>query len=204
MLLRIDRDNPDDNRLSKVIDCLRNDGVIIYPTDTVYTLGASIHSKKAFERICKIKKVDAKKSNFSIVCYDLSHISDFTLNLDTPTFKLMKRTLPGPYTYILKANRNIPSFFGYNKKTIGIRVPECNLTRKIILELDSPIFSASIKHDDTILEYMSDAAQIYETYKDLVDLVIDGGACNIKASTIIDCSTGEPFVVREGLGEIPF
>lgn len=204
MLLRIDINNPDINRLSKVIDCLQNDGVIIYPTDTVYTLGASIHSKKAFERICKIKKVEPKKSNFSIVCYDLSHISDYTLNLDTPTFKLMKRTLPGPYTYILKANRNIPTFFGYNKKTVGIRVPDSPITRKIIAELNSPIFSASIKHDDTILEYLTDAEEIYEIYKDQVDIVIDGGACNNKASSIIDCSAGEPLLIREGLGEIPF
>lgn len=204
MLLRIDKNNPDDNRLSKVIECLQNDGVIIYPTDTVYTLGASIHSKKAFERICKIKKVEPKKSNFSMVCFDLSHISDFTLNLDTPTFKLMKRTLPGPYTYILKANRNIPSYFGYNKKTIGIRVPDSPITRKIISNLESPIFSASIKNDDSILEYITDAEEIYEMYKDLVDLVIDGGPCHNKASTIIDCSEGEPILIREGLGEIPF
>ena len=204
MLLRIDKNNPDDNRLSKVIECLQNDGVVIYPTDTVYTLGASIHSKKAFERICKIKKVEPKKSNFSMVCFDLSHISDFTLNLDTPTFKLMKRTLPGPYTYILKANRNIPSYFGYNKKTIGIRVPDSLITRKIISNLESPIFSASIKNDDSILEYITDAEEIYEMYKDLVDLVIDGGPCHNKASTIIDCSEGEPILIREGLGEIPF
>lgn len=204
MLLRIDKNNPDDNRLSKVIECLQNDGVVIYPTDTVYTLGASIHSKKAFERICKIKKVEPKKSNFSMVCFDLSHISDFTLNLDTPTFKLMKRTLPGPYTYILKANRNIPSYFGYNKKTIGIRVPDSPITRKIISNLESPIFSASIKNDDSILEYITDAEEIYEMYKDLVDLVIDGGPCHNKASTIIDCSEGEPILIREGLGEIPF
>jgi tRNA threonylcarbamoyl adenosine modification protein (Sua5/YciO/YrdC/YwlC family) len=204
MLLRIDKDKPDQNRLSKVIDCLKNDGVIIYPTDTVYTLGASIHSKKAFERICKIKNVEPKKSNFSIVCYDLSHISDFTLNLDTPTFKLMKRTLPGPYTYILKANKNIPSFFGYNKKTIGIRVPDSNITREIISMLGAPIFSASIKHDDTILEYMTDAEEIYEMYKDKVDIVIDGESCANMASTIIDCSESEPILIREGLGEIPF
>lgn len=204
MLLRIDKNNPDENRLSKVIECLQNDGVIIYPTDTVYTLGASILSKKAFERICKIKKVEPKKSNFSMVCFDLSHISDFTLNLDTPTFKLMKRTLPGPYTYILKANRNIPSYFGYNKKTIGIRVPDSPITRKIISTLESPIFSASIKNDDSILEYITDAEEIYEMYKDLVDLVIDGGPCHNKASTIIDCSEGEPILIREGLGEIPF
>ncbi|MEI6311746.1 MAG: L-threonylcarbamoyladenylate synthase [Bacteroidota bacterium] len=204
MLLRIDKNNPDDNRLSKVIECLQNDGVIIYPTDTVYTLGASIHSKKAFERICKIKKVEPKKSNFSMVCFDLSHISDFTLNLDTPTFKLMKRTLPGPYTYILKANRNIPSYFGYNKKTIGIRVPDSPITRKIISTLDSPIFSASIKNDDSILEYITDAEEIYEMYKDIVDIVIDGGPCHNRASTIIDCSEGEPILIREGLGEIPF
>ena len=204
MLLRIDKDKPDTNRISKIIECLNQDGVIIYPTDTVYTLGASIHSKKAFERICKIKNIEPKKSNFSIVCYDLSHISEYTLNLDTPTFKLMKRSLPGPYTFILKANKNIPSFFGYNKKTIGIRVPDSNITREIISKLNSPIFSASIKHDDSILEYLTEAEEIYERYKDVVDYVIDGGTCNNKASTIIDCSLGEPILVREGLGEIPF
>ena len=138
------------------------------------------------------------------MCYDLCHISDFTLNLDTPTFKLMKRTLPGPYTYILKANKNIPSFFGYNKKTIGIRVPDSNITREIISMLGAPIFSASIKHDDTILEYMTDAEEIYEMYKDKVDIVIDGESCANMASTIIDCSESEPILIREGLGEIPF
>ena len=110
MLIRIDKNNPDTNRLKKVIDCLQNDGVIIYPTDTVYTLGGSINSKKAYEKICRIKQIEPKKANFSMVCYDLSHISEYTLNLDTPTFKLMKRTLPGPYTYILKANRNIKTY----------------------------------------------------------------------------------------------
>jgi tRNA threonylcarbamoyl adenosine modification protein (Sua5/YciO/YrdC/YwlC family) len=204
MILRIDRNNPDKNRLNKVIDCLNNDGVIIYPTDTVYTLGGSIKSKKAYERICSIKKIDAKKANFSMVCYDLSHISDYTLNIDTPTFKLMKRTLPGPYTYILKANRNIPSYYGYNKKTIGIRVPNSNITREIVQQLGSPMFSASIRHDDSILEYMTQADDIYELYKNQVDIVIDGGACHNIASTIIDCSNESPELVREGLGDIPF
>lgn len=204
MILRVDRDRPDAIRLQKIIDCIQNDGVIIYPTDTVYTLGASIHSKKAFERICEIHKTHPKKANFSMVCYDLSHISDYTLNLDTPTFKLMKRTLPGPYTYILKANKNIPSYFGYNKKTVGIRVPDLQLTREMVKLLNAPLFSASIKHDDTILEYMTDAEEIADIYGNKVDMVIDGGACNNIASTIIDCSEGEPILIREGMGEIPF
>jgi len=204
MLIRIDKNNPDTNRLKKVIDCLQNDGVIIYPTDTVYTLGGSINSKKAYEKICRIKQIEPKKANFSMVCYDLSHISEYTLNLDTPTFKLMKRTLPGPYTYILKANRNIPSYYGYNKKTIGIRVPDSNITREIVNLLGCPLFSASIRHDDSILEYMTDAEEIYETYKNQVDIVIDGDFCHNTASTIIDCSGDSPKLIREGLGEIPF
>lgn len=204
MILRIDRNNPDKNRLNKVIDCLNKDGVIIYPTDTVYTLGGSIKSKKAYERICNIKQIDSKKANFSMVCYDLSHISDYTLNIDTPTFKLMKRALPGPYTFILKANRNIPSYYGYNKKTIGIRVPDSNITREIVHQLESPIFSASIHHDDTILEYMTEAEEIYELYKNQVDIVIDGGVCHNIASTIIDCSGDAPELIRQGLGEILF
>ncbi len=204
MILRIDKNNPDSNRLKKVIDCLQNDGIIIYPTDTVYTLGGSINSKKAYEKICRIKQIEPKKANFSMVCYDLSHISEYTLNLDTPTFKLMKRTLPGPYTYILKANKQIPSYYGYNKKTIGIRVPNSNITREIVHQLGCPLFSASIRHDDRILEYITDAEEIYEIYKNQVDIVIDGDSCHNIASTIIDCSGAEPELIREGLGEIPF
>jgi tRNA threonylcarbamoyl adenosine modification protein (Sua5/YciO/YrdC/YwlC family) len=203
MLLRIDINKPDERRLNQVLQCLKNDGVIIYPTDTVYTLGGNIHSKKAYERICKIKGIDSKKANFSMVCHDLSHISEYTLSLDTSVFRLMKRCLPGPYTFILKANRNIPSYYGYNKKTIGIRVPDSGLIRQLVQELDSPIFSASIKNEDPLLEYMTDPEEIEEAFGSLVDIVIDGGPGGLLASTIIDCSSDYPELLREGMGENP-
>lgn len=204
MLLRIDKDKPDENRVRKVVDCLKNDGVIIYPTDTVYTLGGSIHSRKAYEKICRIKGIDPKKANFSMVCHDLSHISEYTLNLDNSTFRLLKRCLPGPYTFILKANKNIPSYFGYNKKTVGIRVPDSNIIRKIVEELGSPVFSASIRSEDDFVEYLTDPEEIFEFFDRQVDMVIDGEAGANMASTVIDCSNSEPVVIRVGLGEIPF
>lgn len=202
MILRIDKDSPDERRIQQVVDCLRKGGVVIYPTDTVYTLGCDISNKKAYEKVCALKDVRPNKANFSFVCYDLRHISEYTINLPTPTYKLMHRLLPGPYTFILNANKTIQRLFAYKKKEVGIRVPNHAIPRAIVQELGHPILSASIKNEDEILEYMTDPEEIYYEYKDIVDIVIDGGAGMNEPSTIINYTDKEPFLVRQGLGPI--
>jgi len=202
MVLRIDEINPDARRLQQVVDVLKKGGVIIYPTDTVYTLGCSISSKSAYEKICRLKNVKPNKANFSIVCSDFSHISEFTASLSNNTFKLMKRVLPGPYTFILKANKNVQKIFGYKKKEIGIRVPDNNIARQIVELLGSPILSSSIKHEDKILEYITDPEDLEWWYEKYVDIVIDGGTGGNIPSTIVNLVDDEPFIVREGLGDI--
>lgn len=202
MLLRINPDNIDDRLLAQVVNCLKKGGVIIYPTDTVYTLGCDLTHRSAYERVCKLKDVKSNKANFSIVCYDLSHITDFTTNVPTPVYKMMKRSLPGPYTFILNGNQNLNKIYGYNKKTVGIRVPDNHIARAIVDALGAPILSASIKNDDSVLEYISDADAIYEIYENLVDIVIDGGPGGIVPSTIIDYTGSEPILVREGAGDL--
>ena len=200
MLLRINPDNIDDRLIWQVVNCLRKGGVIIYPTDTVYTLGCDLTHRDAYEKVCKIKGIKTNKANFSIICYDLSHITDFTMSVPTPVYKMMKRMLPGPYTFILNGNHNLTKIYGYNKKTVGIRVPDNNIARAIVDELGAPILSASIKNEDTILEYITDPAELYEAYESIVDIVIDGGPGGNIASTVIDYTGKEPLLVREGAG----
>ena len=200
MLLRINPDNIDDRLIMQVIHCLQRGGIIIYPTDTVYTLGCDLTHRSAYEKLCKLKELKPNKANFSIVCYDLSHISDYTLNVGNACFKLMKRSLPGPYTFILPANNTISKIYGYNKRTIGIRVPNNPICRAIVDALGAPILSASIKNEDTMLEYITSPQEIYEIYEDIVDIVIDGGAGGNIASTIIDYTGSEPNLIREGKG----
>ncbi|MCO5280565.1 MAG: L-threonylcarbamoyladenylate synthase [Chitinophagales bacterium] len=202
MLIEINPDNIDNRLIEQVCKCLRNGGVIIYPTDTVYTLGCDIRQTKAYEKICKLKDIKPNKANFSIVCYDLSHLSEFTNGLPTPVYKFMKHTLPGPYTFILKGNNNLSKIFGYAKKTVGIRVPNNNIVRAIVQELGAPILSASIKNQDTILEYVTEPNEIFEIYEHLVDIVIDGGIGGNVPSTIIDYTSSEPTLVRMGAGEV--
>lgn len=201
MLLRINPDNIDDRLIWQVVNCLKRGGVIIYPTDTVYTLGCDLTHRDAYEKVCRLKDIKPNKANFSIVCYDLSHITDFTTNVPTPVYKLMKRCLPGPYTFILNGNNNLNKIYGYNKKTIGIRVPDNPIARAIVDELGAPILSASIKNSDTILEYITDPQELYEVYENLVDIVIDGGYGGNVPSTIIDYTGTEPLLVREGAGK---
>ena len=202
MLLEIFPHNMDMRKMQKVVDCLKSGGLVIYPTDTVYGLGCDIYNKEAVEKICRIKNVKPEKMNFSFICYDLSHISDFTVSVDTPTYKLMKRCLPGPYTFILKANNTIPKLFKNNKKTVGIRVPDNEIARTIVQELGHPILTTSVHHEDDIIDYITDASAIYERYENLVDIVIDGGVGGYKPSTIIDCTGDEPVVLREGAGPV--
>ena len=202
MLLHINPDNIDDRLINQVVLTLKEGGIIIYPTDTVYTLGCDLTHPAAYEKICKLKGVKPNKANFSIVCYDLSHISDFTLNVSNSCFKMMKRVLPGPFTFILNANNIVSKIFGYNKKTIGIRVPDNTICRAFVDALGAPMIAASIKNEDTILEYITDPNEIYETYESIVDIVIDGGVCGNIASTVIDFTSDEPIMIREGKGEL--
>ncbi|NOZ47734.1 MAG: threonylcarbamoyl-AMP synthase [Chlorobi bacterium] len=202
MHIRISANNPEQNQLLEVVEVLRRGGVIIYPTDTVYGLGCDIRNQKAVERIARIKGVKLQKANFSFVCYDLSQLSDFTKQIDTPVYKLMKKNLPGPFTFILHANSNVPKLFKSKKKTVGIRIPDNNIAREIVKELGRPVLSTSIHDTDKIIEYTTDPDIIYENYKDKVDMVVDGGFGNNMPSTIVDCTGDEIEILREGLGEL--
>jgi tRNA threonylcarbamoyl adenosine modification protein (Sua5/YciO/YrdC/YwlC family) len=205
MLLRIHPDNPDPRQIKKVVDCLKNGGLIIYPTDTVYGIGCDVNNKKAMERICRIKGLDIKKHNLAFVCYDLSHIAAFTKQLATSTYKLMKKTLPGPYTFILEANNSIPKLFKNSKKEIGIRIPDNNIPREIVKELGNPIATTSVKDKDMLIEYSTDPELIYEHFNKLVDIVIDGGYGEAIPSTIVDCTNNTTEIIRKGKGDItPF
>ena len=201
-LIKIYPENPNLKQILKVVEVLKNGGVIIYPTDTVYGMGCDITNQKAIERVCQIKGIKPKNQNFSFICYDLSNIADYTRAIGTPVFKMMKKALPGPFTFILNANNNVPRLLNNKKKTVGIRVPDHNIPRTLVKELGQPILTTSIKDDDDIIEYSTDPELIHEKYKDKVDLVIDGGYGNNIASTVIDCTADEIVVVREGLGEL--
>jgi tRNA threonylcarbamoyl adenosine modification protein (Sua5/YciO/YrdC/YwlC family) len=198
--IKIYEDKPSEAAIKKVVDVLRNGGLVIYPTDTVYGLGCDITNSKALERIAKIKGIKLEKANFSFVCCDLSNISDYVKQIDTATFKILKRTLPGPYTFILPGNNDLPKEFR-KKKTVGIRVPDNNIALEIVRMLGNPIVSTSIHDDDEVLEYSTDPELIFEKWQHLVDLVIDGGYGDNVGSTIIDLSGYEPIVIREGKGD---
>lgn len=202
MILRIHPDNPQPRELQKVVDILKGGGVIIYPTDTVYGLGCDITNKKAVERIAKLKGLKPEKANLSIICYDLSHISDYAKLSDNRVFKIMKRALPGPFTFILEASNNLPKAFTNKKKTIGIRVPNHNTPRELVRLLGNPIVTTSIRDEDDIIEYSTDPSLIYEKFEHLVDCVIDGGYGNQIPSTIVSCLDGDLEIVREGLGDV--
>ncbi len=200
MLLKIYPENPNDRHIRMVVECLLDGGIIIYPTDTVYGLGCDIFKHKAVERVATIKGINLSKANFSFICYDLSHITDFTRPLSNPTYKLMKKATPGPFTFILEANNNVPKLFQTKKKTVGIRVPDNSICREIVNVLGNPILTTSIYDEDELIEYTTDPELIYEKYKDLVDIVIDGGFGGNQASTVIDCTSDEFEVLRQGKG----
>ena len=199
--VRIYEQNPNPKKIKRVVDVLKKGGLIIYPTDTVYGLGCDITNAKALERIARIKNVKLEKANFSFVCHDLSNLSDYVKQIDTSTFKILKRALPGPYTFILPGSKTLPKAFK-KKKTVGIRVPNTAIALEIVRELENPIVSTSIYDEDEIIEYTTDPELILEKWDSLVDLVIDGGYGGNEPSTIIDFSEGEPFVVREGKGSL--
>lgn len=199
--IKIYPENPNPKEIAKVVDVLKNGGLVIYPTDTVYGLGCDITNSKALERIAKIKGIKLDKANFSFICYDLSNLSDYVKQIDTSTFKILKRALPGPYTFILPGNNNLPKEFK-KKSTVGIRIPDNAIALEIVNKLGNPIVSTSIHDDDDVIEYTTDPELIFEKWQNKVDLVIDGGYGDNLASTIIDLSGSEPEVIREGKGSI--
>lgn len=200
MLVRMFNENPNPREVRRIVEVLRNGGLIIYPTDTVYGLGCDITQSKAVEKVARIKGVKLEKANFSFICSDLSHLSDYTKPISNSTFKLMKKNLPGPFTFILEANNNVPRYFKGKKKTVGIRVPDNNIIHDIVAELGNPILSTSVHDDDEILEYTTDPELIYEKFQDFADIVIDGGSGELVPSTIVDCSKDEIEILREGKG----
>ena len=199
--IKIYEDNPNEAAIKKVVEVLRDGGLIIYPTDTVYGLGCDITNTRALERIAKIKGIKLEKANFSFICSDLSNLSDYVKQIDTSTFKILKRALPGPYTFILPGNNDLPKEFR-KKKTVGIRVPDNRIVIDIVKMLGNPIVSTSIYDEDEVLEYSTDPELIFEKWQNVVDLVIDGGYGDNIPSTIIDLSGYEPEIVREGKGDI--
>jgi len=199
--IKIYPDNPNEAAIQKVVKVLKNGGLVIYPTDTVYGLGCDITNTKALERIAKIKGVKLEKANFSFICNDLSNLSDYVKQIDTSTFKILKRTLPGPYTFILPGNNNLPKEFK-KKKTVGIRIPDNQIVLQIVKLLGNPIVSTSIYDEDEVLEYSTDPELIFEKWQNRIELVIDGGYGDNHPSTIIDLSEAEPVIIREGKGDI--
>jgi sua5/yciO/yrdC/ywlC family protein len=199
--IKLYNENPNEKEIAKIVEVLRNGGLIIYPTDTVYGLGCDITNTKALEKIARIKGVKLEKANFSFVCSDLKNLSDYVKQIDSSTFKLLKRALPGAYTFIMQGNNNLPKDFK-KKKTVGIRVPDNLIARTIVERLGNPIVSTSIYDEDDVIEYTTDPELIFEKWQNLVDIVIDGGYGDNTASTVIDLSGDEPVVIREGKGNI--
>ncbi|MFT4855024.1 MAG: tRNA threonylcarbamoyl adenosine modification protein (Sua5/YciO/YrdC/YwlC family) [Algoriphagus sp.] len=200
--IKLYEENPDPRRISEIVDILRDGGVVIYPTDTVYGMGCDITSQKAIDRICKIKGINPKKHNFSMICADLSNIAEFTRIITKPVFKLMKKAFPGPFTFILDASNQVPKILHSKKKTIGIRIPNHSIPLLLVKELGNPILTTSINDEDEVVEYSTDPELIFEKYENLVDVVIDGGYGQNIASTILDCTGNEIEILRQGLGKL--
>jgi tRNA threonylcarbamoyl adenosine modification protein (Sua5/YciO/YrdC/YwlC family) len=201
-LLKIHPVNPEGRKINHVVDVLRNGGIVIYPTDTIYGIGCDLMNRKSIERLCQVMDIKPQKLDLSFICSDLSHISEYVKRLDTPIFKILKKSLPGPYTFILESSSKVPRILNVNKKTVGIRIPDHQIPRTIVAQLGNPLITSSIKDDDIIKEYTTDPEEIYEDFKHQVDLVIDGGPGKNIPSSVIDCTGGDIVVVREGLGGI--
>ncbi|MBD8387470.1 L-threonylcarbamoyladenylate synthase [Dysgonomonas sp. BGC7] len=200
MFIKLYDENPNQKEIDKIVKVLQDGGLIIYPTDTVYAIGCDALNVRAVEEICKMKDINPAKSNLSIICYDLSNISEYA-KVDNATFKLMKKNLPGPFTFILNTTSSLPKIYK-NKKTVGIRVPHNNIIRELVNALGNPILTTSVKDEDEVIEYTTDPELIYEKYENLVDIVIDGGYGGIEASTVVDCTGDEPEIIRQGKGEL--
>lgn len=196
MLIKLYNENPNPREIEKIVSVLHDGGIVIYPTDTLYGMGCDALNVRAVERICELKGINPQKSNLSIICNDLSDISQYA-KVDTPTFKLMKRNLPGPFTFILPTTSTLPKIYK-NKKTVGIRVPDNNIIREIVAQLGNPVLSTSVKDENDDIEYTTDPELIHEKWGDIADIVIDGGFGGIDASTVVDCTSGEPEIVRQG------
>jgi tRNA threonylcarbamoyl adenosine modification protein (Sua5/YciO/YrdC/YwlC family) len=202
MLIKIYPENPNPKAIDQIVQVLRRGGLIIYPTDTVYGLGCDITNHKAIEAIARIRHIKPEKANFSFICHDLSNLADYTKSIDNTVFRVLKKALPGPFTFILNASGKVPKLLSSNKKTVGIRIPDNNIAREIVKQLGNPILSTSIRDEDDILEYSTDPELIHEKYQDLVDVVIDGGYGGNVASTVVDVTSGEFEVIREGKGDL--
>ncbi|MGQ1910412.1 L-threonylcarbamoyladenylate synthase [Marinifilum sp. RC60d5] len=203
MILKLYSDNPNHREFRKIVDVLKNGGLVIYPTDTVYALGCDITNNKAIQKIARLKGISADKGNFSLICNNLSNLSEYA-KVDNSCFKVMKKNLPGAFTFILHASNNVPKLFKSKKKTVGIRIPDHYIPLRIVEELGNPIMTTSIHDPDEVIEYTTDPELIYEKYNKDVDLIIDGGFGNNTASTVIDCTNGEFEIVRTGIGELIF
>lgn len=200
MLIKLYPENPNQKEIDRIVTILQDGGLIIYPTDTVYAIGCDALNIRAVEEICKMKDINPAKSNLSIICYDLSNISEYA-RVDNATFKLMKKNLPGAFTFILNTTSSLPKIYK-NKKTVGIRVPDNNIIRELVHSLGNPILTTSVKDDDEVIEYTTDPELIYEKYQDIVDVVIDGGFGGVEGSTIVDCTGDDPEITRQGKGEL--
>ena len=201
-LVKIHPLNPEGRKIQRTIEILRRGGIIIYPTDTIYGIGCDLMNRKAIERLCRVMDIKPHKLDLSFICNDLSHISEYVKRIDTPVFKILKKALPGPYTFILESSSKVPRILDVNKKTVGIRIPNHAIPRSIVEQLGNPLITSSIKDDDVIKEYTTDPEEIYEDFKHTVDLVIDGGPGNNVPSSVIDCTSGQIVIVREGLGNV--
>ena len=205
MLLKMYEESTSHKHILQVVEVLRNGGLIIFPTDTVYGLGCDIHHHKAVESVARLKGLDWKTAKFSFICHDLSTLSEYSKQVDTPIYKLMKRNLPGPFTFILQASNKVPKILKNKKKTVGIRIPDNNIIREIVKELGNPVLTTSIRDTaDEIVDYLTDPELIYEKYRDNVDIVIDGGFGNVLGSAIVDCTKGELEIIREGEKPLEF
>ncbi len=200
-LLKIHPENPQPKAISMAVDVLKKGGLVIYPTDTIYGLGCDLHNLRAVERLCQLRGINVAKAQLSFICHDLTHISDYA-KISTQTFKIMKKALPGPFTFVLEASGKVPKIGGTRRKTVGIRIPDNQIALRLVEELGNPIISTSIKDEDEVLEYTTDPELIYEKYENLVDLVIDGGYGNNKPSTVINCENDAFEILRQGAGDI--
>jgi tRNA threonylcarbamoyl adenosine modification protein (Sua5/YciO/YrdC/YwlC family) len=199
--LKIHPQNPEARKISRVVDVLRKGGIIVYPTDTIYGIGCDLMNRKSIERLCQIMDIKPHKLDLSFICHDLSQISEFVKRMDTSVFKVLKKSLPGPYTFILESSSRVPKILDVNKKTVGIRIPDHPIPQMIVAELTHPLITSSIKDDDRIKEYTTEPEEIYEDFKSKVDIVIDGGAGGNIPSTVVDCTEENFTIIRKGLGE---
>lgn len=201
-LIKIHPLNPEQRKIKHVVEVLQKGGIIVYPTDTIYGIGCDLLNRKSIEKLCHILNIKPQRLDLSFICYDLSHISEYVRRIDTPVFKLLKKALPGPFTFILESSSKVPRILDVNKKTVGIRIPDHAIPRMIVHQLGNPLITSSIKDDDVIKAYTTDPEEMYEDFKNIVDIIIDGGAGGNVPSTIADCTGREIQIIREGLGDI--